>query len=371
LLAYLIEQALLDDPKPLKERRVGSEVFGRDPGYDTAADPIVRNAASELRKRLRQYYYEVAQPSGVHIELPSGTYLLAFRFDGSDASFAPLGARGNAPANSTSTAPSIPVAQPKAWQPNAVWIAVVVVGLITTGAVIVGLTRHLIPFGEGERADRPAGTPFWRPVLASKKEVFISLGHGLGYENDDPKQPNGLKRITMTDLNAYSNLSGLLEIAGYPFQMRLDTMTNMDDLKDRPVILIGNLNNIWVLRLTAHLRFRYEVDQVTNRVTIRDSMHPDSPGLQTRYARDAPPLQVDYAIAERFRDPTTGSLVVCVAGAGPFGTEAASVFLTQTKYLAMLPKTLANPDTNIQVLLRTSIVDGVPGAPEVIAMYTW
>ena len=63
-----------------KERRIGHEVFGREVGYDTAADPVVRNAASETRKRLRQYEAESGADEQVHIQLAPGAYLLDFRF---------------------------------------------------------------------------------------------------------------------------------------------------------------------------------------------------------------------------------------------------------------------------------------------------
>ena len=42
----------------LKERTLGVEVFGREPGYDTNADPVVRISAGEVRKRIAQYYHE-------------------------------------------------------------------------------------------------------------------------------------------------------------------------------------------------------------------------------------------------------------------------------------------------------------------------
>ena len=42
LLDYVTEQALEGQLERLKERSLGVEVFGRDPGYDTSQDPVVR-----------------------------------------------------------------------------------------------------------------------------------------------------------------------------------------------------------------------------------------------------------------------------------------------------------------------------------------
>ena len=58
LLRFVVEAALAGDHNSLKERCIGAAVFGRETAYDTAQDPIVRNAAIEVRKRLAQYYMD-------------------------------------------------------------------------------------------------------------------------------------------------------------------------------------------------------------------------------------------------------------------------------------------------------------------------
>lgn len=79
LLNYLVEESLAGHGDELKERLIGVHVFGRKPDYDASADPVVRNAAIELRKRLAQFYDESGGNSGVRIELHSGTYRPGFR----------------------------------------------------------------------------------------------------------------------------------------------------------------------------------------------------------------------------------------------------------------------------------------------------
>src|ERR1017187_4801907 len=74
LLRHIVEHTLDGRTDDLKERTLGIEVFGRDPGYDTNADPIVRATAGEIRKRLGQYYHEHGNGDGVEIELSPGSY---------------------------------------------------------------------------------------------------------------------------------------------------------------------------------------------------------------------------------------------------------------------------------------------------------
>src|SRR5579863_1303413 len=78
LLRYVVDAALDNRSGELKERTLGVEVFGRDPGYDVNADPVVRVSAGEVRKRIAQYYHENGESSRVQIELPLGSYAPGF-----------------------------------------------------------------------------------------------------------------------------------------------------------------------------------------------------------------------------------------------------------------------------------------------------
>ena len=79
LLAYTVEQTLKGKAAELKERTIGIEAFGREPDYDANADPVVRIAAAEVRKRLIQYYYDSTHAGELVIELSAGSYVPAFR----------------------------------------------------------------------------------------------------------------------------------------------------------------------------------------------------------------------------------------------------------------------------------------------------
>src|SRR5262247_4935756 len=76
-LRYTVEHAL-NSAEPLKERTIGHEVFGRDPAYDTAQDPVVRMTAAEVRKRLVQYYQRPEHRGEIVIAYQSGSYVPDF-----------------------------------------------------------------------------------------------------------------------------------------------------------------------------------------------------------------------------------------------------------------------------------------------------
>src|SRR5579859_6514173 len=181
LFRYLLDQALLGDGESLKERHIGHEVFGREISYDTAIDPVVRNAASETRKRLRQYTAESGSNDPVRILLEPGTYVLNFLFSPPSE---PAESREFEPPTSTSepnspitpaTSLFAPAAKPLIWKRLTFAYAVASVALIC--CVILAIALHRYQGRQIGAAGAGATDPLWTPMLSSGKEVFISLGH--------------------------------------------------------------------------------------------------------------------------------------------------------------------------------------------------
>jgi len=79
-LQLIVEHALAGRLDNLRERMLGAEMFGRSIDYDTANDAVVRVKASEVRRKLAQYYHETTKPPLVRIELPSGSYVPKFHW---------------------------------------------------------------------------------------------------------------------------------------------------------------------------------------------------------------------------------------------------------------------------------------------------
>src|ERR1700692_1685900 len=77
-LRFVIQEELEARGDQLKERTLGVEVFGRDAGYDTTSDPIVRVTAAEIRKRIAQYYQEPGHENELRVSLPPGSYVPQF-----------------------------------------------------------------------------------------------------------------------------------------------------------------------------------------------------------------------------------------------------------------------------------------------------
>jgi TolB-like protein len=80
-LRLIVERTLAGQFDLLRERMIGVEMFGRQVDYDTSNDAVVRVRATEVRKRLAQYYAELDGTSAVRIELPAGSYVPRFSWE--------------------------------------------------------------------------------------------------------------------------------------------------------------------------------------------------------------------------------------------------------------------------------------------------
>jgi hypothetical protein len=72
-LRFVTEQTIAGEEDNSEERTLGVEIFGRDPDYDTASNPIVRVTAAEIRKRVAQDYQDPTHLNELRIALPSGS----------------------------------------------------------------------------------------------------------------------------------------------------------------------------------------------------------------------------------------------------------------------------------------------------------
>jgi hypothetical protein len=79
LLRHVVEKTIAGETDDLKERVLGIAVFGRSPDYDTSSDPVVRTTASEVRKRLDDYYSRPENAGELRISLPVGSYVPTFQ----------------------------------------------------------------------------------------------------------------------------------------------------------------------------------------------------------------------------------------------------------------------------------------------------
>ncbi len=367
MLKYVVEAALKERLSDLKERTLGIEVFGREPNYDTSADPVVRLSAGEVRKRIAQYYHENGHDARVQIELPVGSYLPEFllRAPGSSEIQEQPEPKGRAVAQAS--------ARPR-WR-RILPMLLAVIALAVAGTFIA---RHYLR--PAPRQNAQALDDLWDPMLQTTRPVIIVLGtthpDKMPRESEQTTFNDNVKRpyhhVSVSIALALGNLAGVLHQQGKGYEVKEATDTSLTDLRSRSVILVGASNNDWTLRLTRPLRIHFFFGP--NGVgRVEDAANPLQVDWELDNTKPYSSVTADYAIVARFRDPTVEGTVMVIAGIGPYGTEAAGEFVQSPQALEQLAKMMPSgwENKNIEVVLKSNVIGGQPGPPIILSAISW
>jgi hypothetical protein len=177
--------------------------------------------------------------------------------------------------------------------------------------------------------------------------------------------------VRYTDAVSLGLLTGELRVRGKSFTVRRPGATELKDLREGPVVLIGGFNNPWTLRLSEGLRFTLATDDGGN--YIRDSDRPTErqrhPGSQDTRIKD---VAQTYGLITRVQEPDTGQWVLAVSGL-MLGTRAAAECLIDAGCLASAESLgKAEPaGSNVQIVVSAAVIGEDSGAPQVVAVHSW
>jgi hypothetical protein len=372
-LRFIVTHTLSGQTDLLKERTLGVEVFGKDPDYDTANDPIVRVTAAEIRKRIAQYYQDPAHDQELRLSLPPGSYVPQFH------------APQFHPAHSTGLDPSIDSSPPHEVDPAAIAIVPAEAASPRRHSLLI-LTIILLALALGGllwwKIARPSPLDaFWSPVLNSSDPILFCIADQTQYtaialrDAADPTHQivlhDNLTAVVIDDLTPVVKIAGFLQSNQKKYSVRGEGSTTLTDLRNGPAVFIGAFDNEWTLRLLKPLRYHFFNDATMTHLGVVDgNSQLPSPWIVDRTQQIATNNYRDYAIVARFTDVTTGKLAIVVAGVGRGGTIAAGEFLTDSALLAPIMRSAGNK-SNIELVLSTPIIGGEPGPPRVEATYFW
>ncbi len=388
-LEYVVRQKLDGHAEQLKERTIGTGVFGRDPSYATGEDPVVRVQAVEVRRRLHEYYQALPHPPVVLIELKAGSYSPIFHWTLAGPDAAPKSDELSLPKQSPMRSRAVPA-----------MIVGVLLVLVAASGLIYSHSR--------KSPGTPASTvseKFWAPAFATPQPVLICLAKPVVYrpsfnlyqryakshpgsfqtevERSNQVLPLDANEtipwrefvpysdygVAVGDAYAAVRLSSLLGQIGKPSQVRIGGNYSFEDLSNSPSVIVGAFNNKWTMQILSGLHFSFVEDH--GLYMIREQI----PGgrvwratiSQTQEAGD------DFAIVARLFDSKTGQFTIIAAGILGSGTQAAGEFISNPDFLERGLRSVS-PDwqkKNTELVLHTTNTDSVPGPPQVIASYVW
>ncbi len=310
LLRYVVVHTLEGKEEELKERVIGSEVFGRPQDYNTSDDPVVRTRAADVRKRLAVFYQEEGVKAAIRITMPSGSYrVLLTNLEpsssaGVSAATASAPAEGWQPANAPDTlAEKIPEASQRRasertaegegqrpWRRSR-WITLAAACALVLAVAAGVLVSYLVSWSgswswANHRQYRSFAT-FWAPLSGGSRPPIIYIGSSAVYRLTEsyigryqathpafkPEQngreftvplsqgdvidsrdivPDERSFVTVGDVAAAVSITSMLAERKQLYDLRVGRDVVFGDFRTAPVILIGAFNNSWTIELNEH-----------------------------------------------------------------------------------------------------------------------
>jgi hypothetical protein len=247
---------------------------------------------------------------------------------------------------------------------------------------------------------------FWAPVFASQKPVLICLPKPIFYrpsfelfkrnekwagefdhdedrENGRPNlQPNDQIHwgdmvewvdfgVSKGDVKAAFRLSNLLIKMGKPTELKIGNDYGWDDLRNAPAVILGAFSNQSTMKITSALHFAFAEDKGKS-TSIREQG-----GAGRAWIDEIDPhtslVATDYGLVTRLVNSSTGQFVVVVAGITAPGSEAAGEVAGSSEDLEKALRSAQRDWSrkNVQIVVKTTVNDGVAGPPQIVAVYVW
>jgi len=314
---------------------------------------VVRNTASEVRKRLEEYYSDPSREQELRISLPAGTYVPEFRIPAAISSPTPV--------------PIVVAAPSSGWHRWATWRA----GAVALVAAMGVLAAIQFPH-------KSAIKLFWEPVLQGPDSVLVVADTWLG--TSQPQTGSDASSGTVREImdpNVFlrvseqsAKLAAFLGSQGKHVDHELARNVTLGKLRSRPFILRGAFNNQWTPRAVAPFRFYFQLDR---NPLVRRIVDRQDPNRRDWASPMTSVLAEDYALIARAPQPETGHMMVVIAGLGEKGSAAALEFVTNPKYLERFAAQAQAgwEKRSLELVLKTNLVNDDWGEPRIIATHIW
>jgi hypothetical protein len=387
-LLFVSERALRNPEETVHEYELGRQVFGRSDDFDPSQDTIVRVHASQLRKRLQQYFETEGSSETTVIEIPKGTYMPTFRLR-------EVVAEGPA---QRSEAPSTEA-------PRGVRAVVAVAGLfcLVLAAVSVWLlieNRRLANRFVGEIEPRPSVEALWGRMFDNGRASYLVLSDSTvtmfqdlirrqltapEYQRrqfqelaqqrlSDPQELGFARQLMNRQFTSFVDAKlvgriGLLNASlGIPTEIVLARFTNPGYFQDHNAVLSGpNRGNPWVELFEHRLNFRSRYDEDIRQASI-ENLAP-LPGEASVYVVEWD--RVGYCrVAWLPNLGGTGSVLI-ISGTDMVSSDAGAEFITSERWVKDLLSRLAVKEgdaiPHFEVLLRAQLALGAVASFEIVA----
>lgn len=383
LLSYLSEQALVHPGASPKEYQIATEVFGRPADFDPHLDSTVRVQAGRLRMKLAEYYSSEGAEDTLLVELPKGTYALAFHHRASNHSRDNTGASVHA-----ATAPLGTGRSARSW-----FVTLVILVLILTAVATVATDRLLVRRASkaqaaNESADIPAAyNVFWRGFFTGPQEPWVIFSNAVfvGRPDTGMRYYNGGRDAQARTLDHYTGVGEVLAVHALDkvfnalhqdLRVKRGSLFSLDDAKDNDLIFIGSPSeNLTLLDIpgTKDFLFHWVPAGVSEGHVEILNAHPQKGEAHVfRATVPSEPLTEDYSVIALKPGLNPTHSVLILAGTTTIGTQGAVEYVCQQNSLEDLLRHLAVTSSGelkpFEAVIRVKVARGVPVGTELVAL---
>ena len=378
LLRYLADHAIKHPGVALKEYQIATEVFGRPGDFDPHLDSLVRVQAGRLRAKLAEYYASEGSEDSIMVELPKGTYTLAFHPATLSAKAILRAAKENEQGRTD-----------EGTRRQRLLIAVLSILLALTLGVTVTLlfrNRTTASPNEDERV-APALRVFWQRFVNGPEEPWVIFSNGAfvgrpetGLRYFNPAQDSG-----QTILDHYTGVGEVLAVYDLEhvfsqlhkgIRVKRGSLFSLDDAQDNNLIFLGSpAENLTLLDIPSTHEFVFQ--RSTSGPRKGDlaivNVHAQADEPKTFFASPSgTPLVEDYAVVGMVPGMNPTRSVLILAGTTTIGTQAAAEYVCRQESLEQLALRLSVSDSGemkpFEALLRVKVARGVPIGSELVAL---
>lgn len=381
LLLFVGEHSLTNGDAHLREQDIGVGVFGRPVDYDTSQDTLVRVQASQLRKKLQQYFEEEGREESLLVELPKGSYALVFRLRETAV---------------VEAAP--PVAAPRNWAPYLAGLSgVLVLACLWLGYQNNALRRR-VEFGVGER---PSVDKLWTQLFGNGLHSYMIMADGnlvvfedaihqdislADYQNKEFRRVAERKidndairalvlnvtnrnHTSMADASVLRRLTLLFAANSLPFDAMNAREATLNQVTGHSnIVLMGSRRaNPWVTLYEDKMAFQ-TVFEESPRVAYFVNRTPQT-GEQPEYRGQW--SKHGYCRVAYLATAKGGGNVLLISGTDVPSTEAGGEFLTSEAAIHKLRDAFqlrpGDAMPHFEVLLRTRLLSNTVSEFEVVA----
>ena len=381
LLRYLAEHSLDHPGVALKEYQIATEVLGRSAGFDPQSDSTVRVQAGRLRVKLAEYYAHEGTEDLIVVEIPKGSYALAFHVRPSKAGAQPAisliadaGEKREEPARSI-----------RGW---AITVLILSVLLAATISTIVSLLwqRARTPVAASQ-AVPVAYQIFWSPFVTGPQQPWVIFSNGsfvgrpeTGMRYFNPKADSRafiLDHYTgVGEVLAIHQLDHVFSVLNRPVGVKRGALFSLDDAKNSDLIFVGSPSeNLTLLDIPGTQEFIFQrLDSGPRKGDLGVlNVHPLPGEPKIFLATPAnQPTTEDYAVVSLLPGLDPSRSILILAGNSTFGTQAAVEYVCRETSLKELLQRLKVSKTGelkpFEALLHVRIAHGVPVMTDLVSV---